>query len=680
MFNRKLVLAIFFAATYSVAGNLDSLFQRLKWEYSTDAPVESAKKLLDSQRSDGTWPNINYKKKKDTPINHLKNARLLAEEFEYQCSKSAQNENCKKLKNAVIVSLQYWFRNNKDFVSDNWWTNEIGIQRELGPIGFLMWNDIPDELKSQMMAEFPEAPSRDAVNRTWISELVVMRGILEQRDSLVRLGLENIEATMMISGREGHQKDHSYFMHGNLLYNGGYGKQALTIAAKWAYLCRGTDFAFDSTTVSTMSSLALEGNRWMTWKGLVDPMTMGREISRKGENKDASSYLGTINCLNSVDSAHSREYESWRRDIRGADTLRGCKYFWRGEMMVCRSKNHYISLKMSSSWTVASELVNNENKKGLWVGSGVVSTYRHADDYANIYPLWDWAMLPGVTSYGVSEQKEKYLTNSSKFVGGFESGNVAVASMELNRPSLHAKKSWYFVEGKVVALGTDINSSYEGEITTTMDQRLLKSKPFTNSRQKVLFDSLYSSNAVWIDSLGYKTLDDKPFYFKMEKRENNWKSIGTRNEKEKDSLITFWYSHGLKPKDGSYAYSIDVNVGKAAFLKKSRKRDVEVLENNSKVQMVRLMPRSNVAGTLYEPQTIDVKPYRITFSEPCIFLMKQLGSELHFVVADPTKSLEKMKITVEKIVRGKASLEYTSIVNFPQHLDAGKSVDAWFEM
>ena len=69
-------------------------------------------------------------------------------------------------------------------------------------------------------------------------------------------------------------------MHGNLLYSGGYGKVTLSIASHWASVCRGTKFAFNGESMKALSALALDGTRWMMWKGMVDPMTMGREISR----------------------------------------------------------------------------------------------------------------------------------------------------------------------------------------------------------------------------------------------------------------------------------------------------------------------------------------------------------------------------------------------------------------
>jgi hypothetical protein len=122
-----------------------------------------------------------------------------------------------------------------------------------------------------------------------------------------------------------------------------------------------------------------------------------------------------------------------------------------------------------------------------------------------------------------------------------------------------------------------------------------------------------------------------------------------------------------------------MNVGKKQFAKWAGKKDVTILANDGKSQVVRYQSQY-VAGALYEAQTIEVKPYKITFSAPCLFLLRQQGSELQFVVADPTKKQEQMKISVEKNVKGKAPLEYFANVFFPQSLEAGKSVNVLFEL
>lgn len=675
----NLIFAVLLAAVGSMGNETESLFQRLKNDYAAEPSIESVNDVLQKLRNDGTWPGITYDKKGDTPIKHLKNIRKLAEGYEHFCTMSEQKDFCGNITKSVDNSLKYWFANNDKFVSSNWWTNEIGIQQEFAAVAFLMWPEISAPLKQKIISQFPETPSRTGTNRTWISELVVMRGVLEQREPMVHLGLREIESTILETGAEGHQVDHSFCMHGSLLYSNGYGKVSISIASHWAFLCKGTRYAFSPETQDALTTLALEGNRWMMWKGMVDPMTMGREITRKGENKDALGFLPIIDRLASVDSVHSKEYDAWRREVKGSNVLRGCRYYWRGEMLVCRSNDFYTSLKMSSKKTVGSELVNRENRKGLWLGTGVLSLYRHGYDFDDIHPLWDWSKIPGVTSSREYEQSEKYLTNPSEFVAGLSDDNAAVATMEVKKKGVNGKKTWLFVDGKVIALGSDIGSERDDEITTSLDQRYFRTEVLGKNKLNVVMDSIYSLDAVWHDSIGYKSLDGKPFQLQVQKRKGNWKDIGTQRGEESDSLFTIWRSHGVKPKAEKYAYFIEMNVGKKQFAKWAGKNDVTILANDGKSQVVRYQSQY-VAGALYEAQTIEVKPYKIMFSAPCLFLLRQQGSELQFVVADPTKKQEQMKISVEKNVKGKAPLEYSANVFFPQSLEAGKSVNVLFEL
>ncbi len=54
---------------------------------------------------------------------------------------------------------------------------------------------------------------------------------------------------------------------------------------------------------------------------------------------------------------------------------------------------------MCSERTVGIELnMNSENKLGYWLPYGLTYIYRRGDEYTAIFPVWDWALLPGVTS------------------------------------------------------------------------------------------------------------------------------------------------------------------------------------------------------------------------------------------------------------------------------------------
>lgn len=624
----RLIFGCILAVSNVLANDIDTLFSRTRKFYALDVSADSIESLILLQHNDGSWEGPVYNKKGHTPIEHLENARFLASGYDKFCSEDrlSQGDFCKRIKLSALKALLFWFSHKNEFESDNWWMNEIGIQRQLAPICFLLWNEIPASLKKLTIECFPQEPSGNGTNRSWISELVAVRGILEQNASLIRLGTSNIEKTMAVTNQEGHQADHSFYMHGNQLYNGCYGKSALSLAARWASIVRETDYSFSNESVNSMALLALEGNRWMMWMGMVDAMTVGREIALKTDNKESFDFRDIIENLASVDTMHKFSYETWRQDISGQESQSGCRYFWRGEMMVCKSQDFYVSLKMSSSRTVGSEFLNRENRKGLWLGMGVLSVYRHPDDYKDIYPLWNWSMLPGVTSYGEANLKEKRVTNKSDYVGGIGDEQFGAAAMILNRPKLSAKKFWFFLDSVVVALGSEISSSHNAAVKTTLDQRLVHSE--------ILMDD----SVVWHDGIGYKTLDGQKINVKSEKRTGNWASIGTQKIEENGDVVSLWIDHGARSTNGNYEYLVAVGVGKNFYQEKS---SLEIVQNDGKAQVVYDEKLKVLAGVVYKRGRLDVGLISLSFDEPTIFLLRRkMDSCLLKTVKLPNVNLE----------------------------------------
>jgi len=638
----KILLAVVCAAAYSLANDIDSVFARSKEIYRSEISRDSVENLVSAQHEDGSWDSPNYGTKGHMPIEHLENVRSLAYGFDQRCSKeNSESDSCGKVKQAVIKALVFWFDHQEDFASDNWWMNEIGMQRELSPISFLMWREIPQPLRQKIIECYPKEPSGNGTNRAWISENVLVRGILERNENLIHLGVKNLESTMLMTKQEGHQVDHSFFMHGNQLYNGCYGKSALSLAARWAFVTRGLSYAFSQKSIKDMSSLALDGNRMMMWKGMADAMTVGREISLKDGNRETSEYSSIIEYLRAVDPSRSKEYDSWREEIAGAEHFSGCRYFWRGEMMVCKSKDHYVSLKMSSSRTVGGEFLNRQNRKGLWLGSGVLSVYKHPDDYKNIYPLWNWSMLPGVTSYDESDLKEKRVTNKSDFVGGISEGQFGAATMILNRPKLSAKNCWIFLENKVVALGTEISSSHPSAVKTTLDQRLVHSAVFAG--KDTLGLQPIASSYVWHDSVGYKILDKQLMRAVVEKKNGNWNSIGTQKIEESGDVVSLWIDHGVNPKKSSYTYVVSVGVGNGFYKEKD---SFVVAQNDGDAQIVLDLEHKVLTGVVYKKKRVNVGQIGLSFDEPTIFLLgKKKTSCFLKTLKLPNEDLEAAKET-----------------------------------
>lgn len=660
----KCLSLVLCAVACASANDIDTLFARMKSLYVSDVSVDTVQSILKSQHSDGTWDGLKYNTKNHMPIGHLEKTRVMSQGYDRYCSTGKKPEGipCSELEGKITKALTFWFDHKKNFVSDNWWMNEIGAQIEFSPIYFLMWDKLSDSLKKSVLEYYPEKPSREGTNRIWISENVIVRGIWERRDELIKLGIENMENTILVTHREGNQADYSFYMHGNQLYNGGYGRSALYTAAQWAAFARGTKFAYGAKSLRDMSFLALYGNRWMMWKGMADAMTMGREVSLDCKNKSSEGYVEIIDNLKLADPAHRADYDEWLRDIKGDEHLNGCHYYWRGEMMVCKSRSYYTSLKMSSTRVVGSEFLNRENRRGFWLGMGVLSVYLHPDDFKNIYPLWDWTKLPGVTSYAESEMKDKRVSSQTNFTSGIDEDKFGVASMILKRPSLDAKKTWFFLDGTFVALGSDISSDHSSAITTSLDQRHFHGNAATD-KGAVEENKPVKARALWHDGLGYKTLDDQEFNVLVKKEKGYWNNIGTSKGEERGILLTLWQDHGVKPQNAHYAYSVSLQKNKAAFFK-NKKDPISVLRNDNHVQAIFDSQRKILMGTFYEKDSVNVKSLTMSFDGPATFMLKRNGDECLLKIVDPLQHTRTISVDMKYVDKAKRVVSYDTSLQF----------------
>ncbi|EOR94162.1 hypothetical protein ADIARSV_2657 [Arcticibacter svalbardensis MN12-7] len=56
---------------------------------------------------------------------------------------------------------------------------------------------------------------------------------------------------------------------------------------------------------------------------------------------------------------------------------------------------------MCSSRTRGTESLNNENLLPNWLPFGATAIIRTGDEYYNIFGVWDWTKIPGVTNPAV---------------------------------------------------------------------------------------------------------------------------------------------------------------------------------------------------------------------------------------------------------------------------------------
>ena len=352
--------------------------------------------------------------------------------------------------------------------------------------------------------------------------------------------------------------------------------------------------------------------------------------------------------------------------------LSGNKYFWRSDYHVQRTPDYFFSVKTSSERTIGSETVNSENIRGYYMGDGTSLIYQTTKEYENIFPYWDWRKIPGVTAH----QEEITATNlvagrdrnQSDFVGGVTDGENGISVMDYNRRGLKAKKSWFMFDGKIVCLGSGINSSSGIPVTTSVNQSFLNGKVSMGI------------NKEWIlhDNIGYLFPEKGELILKTDTVAGAWKDVASRFSAEilKAPLFKLYFSHGTNPVEQSYCYILVPNATEKE-LKKMAVKPPFVIRNEKMKQEV-VSESGSTAGIIFYQAGKSNVFGGLETDKPCIVMIKKQKGGLQLSVADPTQKLAEIRMilngihTGENVVTrdGKSFLK----IALPQGGEAGKSV------
>ena len=163
----------------------------------------------------------------------------------------------------------------------------------------------------------------------------------------------------------------------------------------------------------------------------------------------------------------------------------GNRYFWNSDFMTHQREAYYISVKMVSYRTVGTETIHAENMNGRWLPFGATWILRRGDEYNNIFPVLDWGRLPGVTSAHEVMPPIRNVSQPEGFVGGVSDGTYGAATMVFTQSEptplvsvfkimTQGRKSWFFFDREMVALGAGISSVRDEPVGTTLNQTRLQ--------------------------------------------------------------------------------------------------------------------------------------------------------------------------------------------------------------
>jgi len=628
--------------------------QRLIDNYIKIGRWSTAQKYLNAQDFEGKWTDVSYDDISRTnwlPLKHLNKVFDMAIAYKDPDSKYYKSE---KMLDGIKKGLEYWYQRKP--TSDNWWQIQIGQQNKLGPILLMLQNELSEEMVSTG-AKYLYDPTQvkssvtTGQNLVWFATETIQRGLINYNEADVKLGLDYIKSEIKITTGEGIQPDFSFYQHGTQLYNGGYGLGFIDDTTDWISVVLGTNYAFEKDKIDILSGLLLDGDRWMVRGKSLDPSVQGREPSRKGNSDKARRLLPACDILASANPERAKEFGELKSHINAIGTpnsISGNKFFWRTDYMTQQRVKYFTSVKMVSARTIGTELINNENLKGFWLPFGLTYIFQRGDEYNDIYPVWDWARLPGVTSpYYVWEIKSR-VYHDEKFVGGVSDGNFGVATMSLNKMATTAKKSWFFFDDEFVALGTGITSTDENPVGTTLNQCLLNGSVLVDGNELKKGEAGFDSVS-WVlhDGVGYVLSGDQSINIKAGPQTGSWKSVNDQYAEESISkdVFTLWLDHGVKPVNESYQYIVVPGTDVKSISEYASHSPIRVIANTTDLQAVRHEILGVTEIVFYAPSTIEIRDgLNISVDKPCMVIINENGNAPSISVSNPLS--EAANITV----------------------------------
>lgn len=510
----------------------------------------------------------------------------------------------------------------------NWWQWEIGIPKMLNNIIAMAYDDIPVEKRIKYLkasqyfqpyaqysgvsptAKFSTSPNKRVSvggNRIDTSIISFLRGVLMEDKVQVLDGLNAVaDVGEYVTVEDGFYTDGSFIQHGNVAYNGTYAEVLFNGLGSILWLIDGTEFKIEDKRISNIYESILRGYSYLMINGGVNDSVNGRSISRdkssdiergkllvnafamlvdgadekyQGELKsliktiilDNNSYSIIENTSNPLLKNIFTEIVN-DKNIKPLE-IQGAKVYGAMDRAVyMNEQGGKFVVSMHSARIANYETMNGENLKGWHTGDGMTYIYgKDSKSFTEFWPTVDMYHLPGVTnSLTPRENKsgERRVETSLKtWVGGVESKDTAFVGMDFSswNDKTTAKKSWFMVDGVVLALGSNIEST-DGNIHTTIDNRILTTgKIYVDGKELDKVTKIENPQNISInfngnypnENIGYKILKAPELTIEKTERVGTWKEIGgSLTDEIKKNYFTTYINHGENPKDSGYAYVV----------------------------------------------------------------------------------------------------------------------------
>jgi len=550
-----------------------------------------------------------------------------------------------------------------------------------------------------------------------------------------------------VTSDDGFYADGSFIQHHYVSYMGGYGGPMIDDIGNLMYLTNGTSWSFSSTEVQTIAGWVNNSITPLVYQGAMMDTSRGRKISRSSETDHVAGRTMAASVRRLTDAMDATTAAQVNATVKGwiqGDTVfshaSGCSSncYYSGFSLydmtrlkalaadstvsatqlqtsrlygsMARAVHHTpafgFSLSMFSDRVSSFEFGNNENKKGWLTGAGM--TAMNTDDQkqfgGNFWATVDYSRLPGATVDGAAFSAPVAWSfygnalNNLRWTGGSSVlGAYTSAGMEFDmsgflsqEPSprtspsaLSGKKSWFMMDDRIVAVGSDIADNVGAPVETVVDNRRLL-PPYTGNaggnNKLTINNSNYAAAALgagpqtatnvrWAHLQGSTASTCSPvlnnpctngskgvgYFFPTpatltvlrEARTSSWSAVGTGSSTSvTDNYLSLAVPHGTNPTSGSYAYVLLPNKSAAEVNTISTNSGISILSGGNGIHSVLYTPSSGsvtrVVGANFWSSaggTVNVggQSY-LTSSSKASVTVAETASGVSLAVSDPTEA------------------------------------------
>lgn len=649
---------------------------RLKSCIIEDRTVQyDASESIKKMQPDGSWPGIDYDSKamQNWPGNeHL--SRMFGMVLAYAANEKHPLYKNDELLLAILKSIDFWFAKDPTKGHPSWWYRDMQPQMNLRRVCLLMEPYLGKKRRAQIvdMLQPLVASRHTGANLVWFAENTFFKGLFMEDYDMMEHAVKSLNRaftpafkTLHKVDAEGLQPDSSFAQHGLQLYQNMYGLGYLANGCTWLYVLHGTPLALSDAKRDLLNDMALNGNRWMLRYHQNDPSTRGRAIAvpvpRRGSASFLLPYLERLRQANeNLETKSQIQYTIEHiKGERPTPGIVGNRYFWRVDYMSHIREKFFASVRMMSKGVKGCEQTIGNNMRGGLTSYGVTYFMRTGNEYDNIFPVWDWTLLPGVSAPREIFTPHQLMWMDSTFVGGVSDGMYGCAAMDFARtvPKIKkhfsGRKAYFFFEDEVVALGTALSSDFEKEFNTTLNQCLLGDNVYIDGRTEALGRSPVASQyeGRWVnhDSIGYVFPAKQTFMLKNGEQHGSWRkiSINGSDDPVKNDVFTLYVEHGVKPENGRYEYIVVPGVTHKETAKYSENMPVVVLQNDKHIQAVEHVPLKTAGIVFYQPGNITLKSgVTVSVDHQCFLLITEKPGDV-FEVSAANPETPGLKLTIK---------------------------------